>query len=390
MAYTSMEGAIILKGTRHGLLASVREDADWREVLRELSGVASQNAEFLKNAQLVLDFGWREITEEQFDAIIAVIKAQGLGCNGILSTSLNTRTIAESRGYRAIIGRLGLAQHQGRRLRRAHEQAHAAAQEQAHAAALAATPSTAATSAATVPTVVPVAETAPVPLVSSSSSAPPSVSIEQAQVASQELSEPTISSGLIIVPVVPKAESVEDSIEASTPVKEDSIECGPDSVEPASAFDSADPIVASLPVAFDSSEAEGPRAYSSSHEPGIHMPHFQDEEPTLYIRKTLRSGQRVVFAGNVVLLGDLNPGAQIEADGDVIVLGQLRGSVHAGCEGDEEATVIASSLKATQLRIADRFYKADAGSRFFRKAPPTGTLRARLDGETVVVEALHG
>ena len=69
-------------------------------------------------------------------------------------------------------------------------------------------------------------------------------------------------------------------------------------------------------------------------------------------------------------------------------MGHLRGSVHAGCEGDEEATVIASSLRATQLRIADRFYKADTGNRFFKKTPPSGTLRARLDGDNVVVEAM--
>ena len=174
---------------------------------------------------------------------------------------------------------------------------------------------------------------------------------------------------------------MEDSLELP-PSEESSIEA------PSSAFDSADPAVANLPAVFDSSELEGPRVFSSSQEPGIHVPHYQDEEPTLYIRKTLRSGQRVMFAGNVVLLGDLNPGAQIEAEGDVIVLGQLRGSVHAGCEGDEEATVITSSLRATQLRIADRFYKAEASNRFFRKSPPTGTLRARLDGDTVVVEAL--
>ena len=182
-------------------------------------------------------------------------------------------------------------------------------------------------------------------------------------------------------------------IGAEQPVKiDDSSELVPSpesSLEaPSSAFDSTDPAVANLPTVFDSSEIEGPRVFSSSHEPGLHVPHFQDEEPTLYIRKTLRSGQRVMFAGNVVLLGDLNPGAQIEADGDVIVLGQLRGSVHAGCEGDEQATVITSSLRATQLRIADRFYKAESASRFFRKSSPTGTLRARLDGETVVVEAL--
>ena len=353
MAYASMENAIILKGTRHGLLASVREDADWREVLKELAGLTAQNSQFLKDAQLVLDFGWREVTEEQFDAIIVVIKEQGLGCNGILSTSLNTRTIAESRGYRAIIGRLGLAQHQGRRLRQEiTPQPPAPAPE---------------------PVAVAEAVVAPEPV--------PAASVETFATAVDEQAVVT-APVLECVPAPPPAPVLksEDSLEIAAPA-----EVEPSVEEDSAPFDSADPIIAALPAVFDSSE--GSRSFSSS-EPGIHVPHYQDEEPTLYIRKTLRSGQRVVFAGNVVLLGDLNPGAQIEADGDVIVLGQLRGSVHAGCEGDKEATVVTSSMRATQLRIADRFYKADQGSRFFKKTPPSGTLRARLDGENVVVEAL--
>jgi septum site-determining protein MinC len=438
MAYASMENAIILKGTRHGLLASVREDADWREVLRELASLTVQNPEFLKDAQLVLDFGWREITEEQFDAILQVMTAHALGCNGILSTSLNTRTIAESRGYRAIIGRLGLAQHQGRRLRRDQE----AAQPQTAALATAAakaTPAQGPPNTATVqqqtphgspaqpaaphgspcqpaalpaapaqPAVLSAAPSQPAPLpaalVPARTSGPLATHIAGSgpQPPTPELvpAAPSVPvPGPVSLPAQPAPAAV-PAVEAPLPAAppapalrgaEESLEDIPSeepSLDESSAFDSADPLIASLPVAFDSSEAEGPRNYSSSHEPGIHIPHYQDEEPTLYIRKTLRSGQRVVFAGNVVLLGDLNPGAQIEADGDVIVLGQLRGSVHAGCEGDEEATVVTSSMRATQLRIADRFYKAEAGNRFFRKTPPTGTLRARLDGDTVVVEAL--
>ncbi len=381
MAYTSMENAIILKGTRHGLLASVREDADWKEVLRELAGLMAHNAQFLKDAQLVLDFGWRELCEEQFDAIITVLKNQGLGCNGILSTSLNTRTIAEGRGYRAIIGRLGLAQHHGRRLRRDQE-------AQAEVPVVAAPPVAVAEEPVKAEDSVVVALESTLPK-DAVSEAIPEVSETTPEVPNAELPiEATTATETSIPPAAAAAEmvcaeaaGVEDSLELP-PSEESSIEA------PSSAFDSADPAVANLPTVFDSSEIEGPRVFSSSQEPGIHIPHYQDEEPTLYIRKTLRSGQRVMFAGNVVLLGDLNPGAQIEADGDVIVLGQLRGSVHAGCEGDEEATVITSSLRATQLRIADRFYKAEASNRFFRKSPPTGTLRARLDGETVVVEAL--
>lgn len=378
MAYASMENAIILKGTRHGLLASVREDIDWKEVLRELAGLMAHNAQFLKDAQLVLDFGWRELCEEQFDAIITVLKNQGIGCNGILSTSLNTRTIAESRGYRAIIGRLGLAQHHGRRLRRDQQAQTEVPVVEAPHVVVAEEPVKVEDSV-----VVALESTLPKEVVSEASpevpSAEPVEAIAVAEACAVEAGAGADAEKVVTENAPPVA--MDDSLELP-PSEESSIET------PSSAFDSADPAVANLPTAFDSSEIEGPRVFSSSQEPGIHVPHYQDEEPTLYIRKTLRSGQRVMFAGNVVLLGDLNPGAQIEADGDVIVLGQLRGSVHAGCEGDEEATVITSSLRATQLRIADRFYKAEAGNRFFRKSPPTGTLRARLDGDTVVVEAL--
>lgn len=70
------------------------------------------------------------------------------------------------------------------------------------------------------------------------------------------------------------------------------------------------------------------------------------------IRRTLRSGRRIHSDGHVVVLGDVNPGAEIVAAGDVIVWGRLRGNVHAGAEGDETAVVCALDMIPTQLRIA--------------------------------------
>lgn len=70
------------------------------------------------------------------------------------------------------------------------------------------------------------------------------------------------------------------------------------------------------------------------------------------IRRTLRSGRRIHSAGHVVVLGDVNPGAEIVAAGDVIVWGRLRGNVHAGSEGDAEAIICALDMMPTQLRIA--------------------------------------
>ncbi len=78
-----------------------------------------------------------------------------------------------------------------------------------------------------------------------------------------------------------------------------------------------------------------------------------DEGITKFYRGTVRSGQLISFNGNVVVIGDVNPGGEIEATGNVIVAGTLRGIVHAGADGNKEAYVVAFNLQPTQLRIAD-------------------------------------
>ncbi|EQD54112.1 Septum formation inhibitor MinC, partial [mine drainage metagenome] len=57
------------------------------------------------------------------------------------------------------------------------------------------------------------------------------------------------------------------------------------------------------------------------------------------------------FDGSVIVMGDVNAGAEIVATGDVLVFGNLRGIVHAGARGDEEARVCAWRLQPVQLRI---------------------------------------
>lgn len=77
------------------------------------------------------------------------------------------------------------------------------------------------------------------------------------------------------------------------------------------------------------------------------------EQTALFLHRTLRSGTRIEFAGHVVVLGDVNPGAEIVAEGNVLVWGRLRGMVHAGAKGNRKAVICALDLSPTQLRIAD-------------------------------------
>lgn len=77
------------------------------------------------------------------------------------------------------------------------------------------------------------------------------------------------------------------------------------------------------------------------------------EETALFLNRTLRSGTRIEFAGHVVVMGDVNPGAEIVAEGNVVVWGRLRGMVHAGAKGNRDAVICALDFSPTQLRIAE-------------------------------------
>ena len=82
-------------------------------------------------------------------------------------------------------------------------------------------------------------------------------------------------------------------------------------------------------------------------------PRNVNEETALFVNKTIRSGTRVEFPGHVVVLGDVNPGAEVIAEGNVIVWGRLRGSVHAGSTGDENVVVCALDFLPMRLQVAE-------------------------------------
>ncbi len=108
----------------------------------------------------------------------------------------------------------------------------------------------------------------------------------------------------------------------------------------------------------------------------IHLP----GEPAVLVQRTLRSGSRVEYAGHVVVIGDVNPGAEIVASGSVVVWGKLRGVVHAGAEGDEKAVVCALEMIPTQLRISGMI---TVSSKRQGKSKPE---IARIDSGQVVIE----
>ena len=81
--------------------------------------------------------------------------------------------------------------------------------------------------------------------------------------------------------------------------------------------------------------------------------------PVDIARGNLRAGETRRFAGHAVILGNVNPGAQVIAEGDIIVFGGLRGQAHAGASGDITATILAMTIAYPVLRIADYSWHRD-------------------------------
>ena len=109
-------------------------------------------------------------------------------------------------------------------------------------------------------------------------------------------------------------------------------------------------------------------------------------DDTLFLRRTVRSGQAIHHSSNIVVLGDVNSGAEIVAGGDILVWGVLRGMVHAGYPDNEAASICALQLAPVQLRIAHLLSRPPEGGDI-QQHPEVVTIR---NGRIVVETWVHG
>lgn len=84
----------------------------------------------------------------------------------------------------------------------------------------------------------------------------------------------------------------------------------------------------------------------------------REENGMVTIARIVRSGQVIEVQGNLLLIGDVNPGGTVKAGGNIFVMGALKGIAHAGCNGNDQAVIAASSMKPSQLRISECLNRA--------------------------------
>jgi len=98
-------------------------------------------------------------------------------------------------------------------------------------------------------------------------------------------------------------------------------------------------------------------------------------------RGSLRSGQRLEEERSIVILGDVNSGAEVIASDNIVVLGTLRGLAHAGAKGNKQAIIAAGRLDTAQMRIANIVKE------FNREEEPLRKLAyAYIDEDKIIIE----
>lgn len=103
-----------------------------------------------------------------------------------------------------------------------------------------------------------------------------------------------------------------------------------------------------------------------------------------FYKGTLKKRQVLETEKSIIILGDVESGAKVISKGNIVVLGTIRGSVHAGAAGNEDAFIVALSMKPQALRIGDK----EAQHVYIRKEEKPEAKIAWLDGERIYIDPL--
>ena len=107
---------------------------------------------------------------------------------------------------------------------------------------------------------------------------------------------------------------------------------------------------------------------------------------TKFHKGSLRSGQRLEFEGSLVIIGDVNAGAEVIAGENIVVLGNLRGLAHAGAKGNKDAVIEAVEIEALQVRIADIVKEIEKDEDVIRKIRTSAYIN---ENDELIVEWVY-
>ena len=106
----------------------------------------------------------------------------------------------------------------------------------------------------------------------------------------------------------------------------------------------------------------------------------QHHKATKLITEPIRSGQQICAPdGDLVIVAQVSPGAEVLAHGNIHIYGSLKGRALAGINGDEQARIFCSSLEAELISIAGQYrISEDLGSDVWKKPANISIQEGRL------------
>lgn len=128
-------------------------------------------------------------------------------------------------------------------------------------------------------------------------------------------------------------------------------------------------------IKFDTPTTLGLHSITRSYKKDVEM------SETTFHKGSLRSGQRLEVEGSLVIIGDVNAGAEVIAADNIAVIGTLRGLAHAGAKGNKEAIIAASTLDAVQIRISNIVKEFDMNEEYVYD-----NAYIYADGDQIIIE----
>ena len=128
-------------------------------------------------------------------------------------------------------------------------------------------------------------------------------------------------------------------------------------------------------IKFDTPTTLGLHSITRSYKKDVGM------SETTFHKGSLRSGQRLEVEGSLVIIGDVNAGAEVIAADNIAVIGTLRGLAHAGAKGNKEAIIAASTLDAVQIRISNIVKEFDINEEYVYD-----NAYIYADGDQIIIE----
>ena len=101
---------------------------------------------------------------------------------------------------------------------------------------------------------------------------------------------------------------------------------------------------------------------------------------------SLRSGNRIEYEGSLVIIGDVNAGAEVIAEEHIIVLGTIRGLAHAGAKGNKDAIIVANAIEAPQIRIADIVKEMERPENLEEEGEVLVKKKAYVENDKIILE----